>query len=76
MDYRQSEIYDLQEQKLILEKELLVIEKLKPQFSKDGNQFCFLFGDNLQEGIAGFGETVALAISDFVKNFYIEKAVI
>lgn len=29
----------------------------KPVLSKDGNMWCALFGENLQEGVAGFGET-------------------
>jgi hypothetical protein len=51
--------------------ELVVI--LKPTFSRDGNMFCFLYGENLQEGIAGFGETPYKAAEDFVNNFNNEK---
>lgn len=29
----------------------------KPKITKDGNQWCALLGDNLQEGVAGFGDT-------------------
>ena len=36
---------------------------------KDGNQWSFLYGDNLQEGIAGFGGTIYEAA-----NAAIEKA--
>jgi len=32
---------------------------------KDGDQWCVLLGENLQEGIAGFAETPAGAIADF-----------
>ncbi len=35
---------------------------------KDGNQWCFLYGENLQEGICGFGDT----IQDAAYNFYNE----
>ena len=42
---------------------------LKPVMSMDGNQFCFLLGDNLQEGLAGFGDTPRLAAVDFNKQF-------
>ena len=45
---------------------------LKP--FKDGNQWCFLFGDNLQDGIAGFGNTVEEAAIDFYQNICTEKA--
>lgn len=27
----------------------------KPRLSKDGDMWCALFGENLQEGVAGFG---------------------
>jgi hypothetical protein len=42
----------------------------KPKLSADGNQFCFLLGDDLQSGIAGFGDTAYKAMQDFNKNFY------
>lgn len=40
---------------------------------KDGDQWCFLYGDNIQEGIAGFGDTVRNAALDFYNNIYYEK---
>lgn len=42
---------------------------LKPRVSIDGNQYCVLYGSNLQEGIAGFGDTINQAIGDFNKQF-------
>lgn len=38
---------------------------LKPTLSKDGNMWCALYGDNLQVGVAGFGETPAKAFIAF-----------
>lgn len=35
---------------------------------KDGNQWCFLYGDNIQDGICGFGDTILLAAIDFYRN--------
>ena len=35
---------------------------------QDGNQWCFLCGEDLQSGIAGFGDTPQDAINDFIKN--------
>ena len=35
---------------------------------KDGNQWCCLYGDDIQSGICGFGDT----IYDAVYNFYQE----
>lgn len=37
----------------------------KPALYPDGNMWCALFGDNLQEGVAGFGETPAKAMYAF-----------
>jgi hypothetical protein len=37
----------------------------KASLSLDGNQWCWLYGDNLQEGIAGFGDTPAKAAIEF-----------
>lgn len=37
----------------------------KPTLTQDGNMWCALFGENLQEGVAGFGETPAKAMYAF-----------
>lgn len=36
---------------------------------KDGNEWCVLLGDNIQEGISGFGKTPLNAILDFNMKF-------
>ena len=71
---RQSAILDQVDSSLQLSRELELINKLNPKFSKDGNQYCYLYGENLQVGIAGFGDTVAMAVSSFYKAFYQDKA--
>jgi len=38
---------------------------LKPRIFIDGNQWCALYGENLQDGVAGFGETPELAAKSF-----------
>lgn len=43
---------------------------LKPRLSIDGNRWCALCGDNLQDGIAGFGKSPELAYEDFDNNWY------
>lgn len=40
---------------------------LKP--FKDGDQWCFLYGEDIQSGICGFGYTLETAADDFYKNF-------
>ncbi|MGO4763852.1 hypothetical protein AB4120_15045 [Cupriavidus sp. 2KB_3] len=37
----------------------------RPTISIDGNQWCALYGDNLQDGVAGFGDSPAEAMADF-----------
>lgn len=41
---------------------------------RDGNQWCYLYGDNIQEGICGFGETIYKAAWDFYTNIKTEEA--
>jgi len=38
---------------------------LRPRVFPDGNQWCALYGDNLQEGVCGFGDTPAKAATAF-----------
>lgn len=47
--------------------ELALVASLKPRISIDGNQWCCLWGENLQDGVAGFGDSPMLAIYDFNK---------
>ncbi len=46
----------------------------RPTLSLDGNQWCALYGRNLQEGIAGFGDTPADAMRHFDSEFMYRKA--
>jgi CII-binding regulator of phage lambda lysogenization HflD len=39
----------------------------KPALSIDGNQWCALYGENLQNGVAGFGDSPADAMAAFDK---------
>jgi hypothetical protein len=41
----------------------------KPKLSIDGNQWCALYGDNIQDGVAGFGDSPEKAYQDFDKNW-------
>ena len=38
---------------------------LRPRIYIDGNQWCALYGENLQDGVAGFGDSPELAAWDF-----------
>lgn len=37
----------------------------KPKLYRDGNQWCALLGEDLQSGVAGFGDSPAEAMWDF-----------
>lgn len=43
---------------------------MRPSLSVDGNQWCALYGSNLQEGVAGFGDSPALAMWNFDQNWH------
>ena len=46
---------------------------LRPRVYPDGDQWCALYGENLQHGVAGFGKTPADAAIDFDIHFLNEK---
>lgn len=41
----------------------------QPRLSIDGDHWCALYGDNLQDGVAGFGKSPAAAMWDFDCNW-------
>ncbi len=41
----------------------------RPTLSIDGDQWCALYGSNLQEGVAGFGDSPEEAMADFDKSW-------
>jgi len=42
---------------------------LKPRLFIDGDKWCALYGANIQDGIAGFGDSPAKAFENFNVNF-------
>ena len=52
--------------------EVLIKAGLKPY--KDGDQWCVLLGDNIQEGICGFGNTIEDALYAFLKDLIAKKS--
>lgn len=49
--------------------ELNIVKQLGLKPYRDGNMWCFLWGDDLHSGIAGFGETVQKAVYAFSKAY-------
>jgi hypothetical protein len=46
---------------------------LRPKMFPDGNQWCALYGEDLQSGVCGFGDTPEKAAQDFDKNWKWQK---
>ena len=59
-----------------LDRKLSIISALKPKFSRQGNQWCYLYGDMPSDYIVGFGDTPVNAMDDFINSFYNQKAMI
>ena len=72
--YQGAAIADVVLQNLNEERLLTIIEKLKPEFKVDGNQFVYILG-NLEEKncIVGFGDNPYSAMCNFCSNFYNAK---
>lgn len=45
----------------------------KPKLSLDGNRWIACFGENLQEGVVGIGESPSLAMYAFDQAWYAKK---
>ena len=43
------------------------------KISIDGDKYCVLLGENIQSGIAGFGDTMRDAMNNFDANFDNQK---
>ena len=52
------------------EEDYLLFSMLKPKFYIDGNQWCVLLGEDIQNGVCGFGKTLDDAIIDFNRAFH------
>lgn len=45
----------------------------RPSIGRDGNKWSVLYGDNLMDGVCGFGDTPAEAMADFDRNWAAER---
>lgn len=64
--------HDMIMQDLVTRTEFSIVGALKPRIFPDGSQWCVLYGENLQEGVAGFGKSPILAVYDFNKAWHRE----
>lgn len=71
------EAFDISWQKQHLQQEIYAVSHemqrpsvlYRPQIMADGTMWCVLLGDNLQEGVSGFGKTPAEAMAAFDQAF-------
>ncbi len=69
--YIEMAAFSIQEQFLEFSRPFVT---LRPKMFIDGNQWCALYGDNLQDGVTGFGDTPAKAATDFDVNWLAVRA--
>lgn len=50
--------------------EFNLVRLLRPRIFIDGNQWCVLHGQNLQDGVAGFGDSPILAVYAFNRAWH------
>lgn len=72
MDYEQIESSQRQHHEVLRHQEAMIevctgsefklFSMLKPTLLQDGDEWCCLFGDNLQVGIVGYGKTPHKAV--------------
>jgi len=74
--WKGSQIGDEIQNQQALERNLSIINSLNPKFTKDGNQWCYLYGELPNDCVVGFGDTPYEAMNDFVINFCNQKAVV
>lgn len=78
MDTFPNELYRRAAHEAWMREEQLTVELLRPfrllktSISLDGNQWCVLYGDNLQDGVAGFGSSPDEASRAFDTAWYAE----
>lgn len=48
---------------------------MRPNLFMDGNQWCAMYGQNIQDGVAGFGDSPVAAMQDFDANWIKAKEV-
>lgn len=44
--------------------------RMRPKLFIDGNQWCALYGENIQDGVAGFGDSPDGACASFDMNWW------
>ncbi len=67
-----SYVEQVENGRIIEAAEMNLVIIFQAKLSIEGDQYCWLHGDNLQDGIAGFGKSPYLAALDFNKSLHKE----
>jgi hypothetical protein len=68
--WQSQELHDTLIQIAETDQDMCLFKSLQPTLLQDGNQWICLLGENLQIGIAGFGDSPMLAVRHFNQEFY------
>ncbi len=52
--------------------EMNLVALLRPRVFLDGNKWCVLYGENIMDGVCGFGDSPILAVYAFNKAWRAE----
>lgn len=72
--FRGSQLADEMASNLQEERELTIINRLRPTLGRDGHQWIWMLGEMPTNYLAGWGDTPSTAMTDFVRNFYKQRA--
>lgn len=72
------QMFDISHQKALLQEQVSIVGYemsrpsaiFRPTLSIDGDKWCALYGGNLQDGCAGFGDSPDLAMAAFDKAWH------
>lgn len=62
-------IFDGKRYDVMVQHHTTMAKILNCKITKDGNEWCCLYGDNIQDGICGFGKTPLDAILKWATEF-------
>ncbi|MDH5570592.1 MAG: hypothetical protein OEY89_02435 [Gammaproteobacteria bacterium] len=55
---------------IVARQEFNLVAFLQPKIFIEGNMWCILYGENLQSGVAGFGDSPLDAVMDFNRAWH------
>lgn len=77
LDRAAREAFDISHARALLQEQIYTVGNelvrpsvlYRPSIGMDGSKWCALYGEDLMNGVAGFGDTPAEAMADFDQNW-------